>query len=143
MRPTTDLLHNDRMSGLVMMNGILPVVGPLIGQILARGTPTLFEIADPWAYLQSRWVDILRSVDPDGEHRQLHCLCMPPHQRRNLVEGIPGRSIPTCFADDVALVDRRRYVHPDGHRGLAGLSREPERGLEPLTCRLQGGCSTS
>jgi phosphatidylserine/phosphatidylglycerophosphate/cardiolipin synthase-like enzyme len=69
----------------------------------AQGLGFKFEWIDSWAYLQSRWFDILSSVDEDQEFWGMHCLALPSYK------WCQGRFQPKL--QEVPLDQRRIYVH--------------------------------
>jgi hypothetical protein len=66
----------------------------------AQGLGFKFQWIDSWAYLQSRWYDILSSVD---EFWSMHCLALPPHK------WCQGRFQPKM--QEVPLDQRRISIH--------------------------------
>ncbi len=71
--------------------------------------PDKIESDDPWGYLHTRWYDLLHSVDPQHEHWGMHCLRLPPYQRRRTVRGAAMTA--ASALTDTNLEDRRTYIH--------------------------------
>ncbi len=69
----------------------------------AQGLGFKFQWIDSWAYLQSRWYDILSSVDEDQEFWAMHCLALPSYK------WCQGRFQPKM--QQVPLDQRRIYIH--------------------------------
>jgi phosphatidylserine/phosphatidylglycerophosphate/cardiolipin synthase-like enzyme len=90
-----------------------PRINPsLYGRILdllgeQDAMPEKLVQGDPWGYLNTRWHDLLSSVDPRGDHWRMHCLRLPPFKRPKPVYSSSGPAEP----DQVTLEDRRIYVH--------------------------------
>jgi len=90
-----------------------PSLAGRVWDLLAdQGTsPDHFERVDPWGYTQTRWYDLLKSVDSAGECWRMDCLRLPPYKESNIRRtGAEGDTL-LPFRLDVGLEDRREYIH--------------------------------
>lgn len=71
--------------------------------------PDRFERVDPYGYTQTRWHNLLSSVDNTHKHWEMHCLRLPPYQSRQLAYWY-WYSSQTELAS-VPLDERRAYIH--------------------------------
>ena len=101
------------------LHGTSPAGPSLAGRVydlLAKQekSPDRFERVDPWGYTQTRWYDMLKSIDSAGKFWRMDCLRLPPYQLElelNTGRVGPDKDPPMRQRLDVGLEDRREYIH--------------------------------
>ena len=95
------------------LDGTFPGGPSLVGRVLneleaPEKTPDRIELIDMWGYLQTRWHDLLSSVDPAGESWAMHCLRLPPYKRARREDDWLSDEL---VYEDTSVDDRRMYIH--------------------------------